>query len=242
VPVTFSLTTIVVGAPQQPGTISNSQTTSDNWAGYVNDSGLDYVASYVDWTEPSLAATSVTRYQSLGAGLGSGSDTGHTLAQTGTQVETNSGGVSSKWWYEFYPQEAEQTVSGFPIAGGNSVGSGVEFLSSTGTTFTVEFFLYNYTAGKYTTFDKTVSGSIGTQADAIIERPTVGGTLYDLTDFGTVPADDSFDLSDGSTQCAGTDPDVKYVMFNSSGTTELAHPEFTAPDGCTFDFDRSPGD
>lgn len=98
----------------------------------------------------------------------------------------------------------------------------------------MEVKFWNFTQNKYTHFEITgIHQTAGTQADAIIERPTFSDGLHPLTEFGTVNSTTGFNLQGQTQQCIGANPNSRYDMSDDAGQP-LANATWTSTDGCTW--------
>jgi hypothetical protein len=243
VPVTFGPSTeswSVLGVTTpDPGAADTG--TSVNWTGFVGNGDYDYTAANLEWTEPHLQDTSVTRYSVIWPGLGSGDSTAHTLAQAGTEQQSTSTRVTHSWWYEFYPQESMQAVSGLAIAGGDQVTVSVIYLGSEDGAMSVQFDLSNLTTGQYTSFTEYEDGSIGTQADAIVERPLFSSGFFPLTNFGMINASGVSFEANSNYLCIAARPNTRIDMYDEAGE-ELAYSRYSDSDGYSFTTTRTGND
>jgi hypothetical protein len=182
-------------------TIANFETAS-NWSGYeLRGPASSYVAVVGQWNVPSVSyETNTHTYSAYWIGLdGDGTSD---LVQAGTEQEITDiyigifGGVNFTFtnyyaWTEFLPQQpTEQVISNFAVSPGDeiicSVSIGGSFfipeLSGPDAIFNIE----NVTKGISTSI-VTPKGSTsvgGSEAEWIMERPTVNGSLPDLANYG----------------------------------------------------------
>jgi Peptidase A4 family len=154
---------------------------SANWSGRLTMSGANtYTSALMRYDEPSDRGTSCgNAAASLWAGLGgSFSDN---LAQNGTVIGTNLGGLQQhQAWFEILPQNAvginlSATPGGRFKAETRWLGNG-----------NFQFSFFNEATGQSSVL--TVGGGAapwsGTSADFIAERPEVSGAITPLTNFG----------------------------------------------------------
>jgi hypothetical protein len=90
----------------------------------------------------------------------------------------------------------------------------------------------------------TAVGTVGYDGEDIIERPTVGGNLPDLSNFGVLAATETA-FADGSglqpIGSFGTTDVTRADMYDNSGN-ELAYSRYNASDGSSFNTTRTAND
>ena len=105
--------------PDNSGT--STEVGSANWSGFQSTTGNTYSEAETDWTIPSATYPTPpgATYESSWAGLGSGASDSAALFQAGTEVDVNtSDNVTIYPWWEFYPENTEQTISNLTIQPG----------------------------------------------------------------------------------------------------------------------------
>lgn len=200
---------------------SNGTTTSYNWSGYVDFSGAtsygstSYYYLYADYIVPPArqafgACTGGWDYSSSWVGIdGWGSPD---VLQAGTESDAYcSGGSTSQYysaWYEWYPY-GEVRISGFPVAPGNEL-----FVEVWHTSATQGYaYLVNYNNNQSTTIGFAAPAGtklLGNSAEWVVERPTVGGSYAQLTNYIADPFWSTYAYTS-----AGT-------MYNPSSSTAYA--------------------
>jgi hypothetical protein len=187
--------------------------TSGNWSGFELDRSFrltgfrppnftlsdpyDWVAG--EWNVPAVTGESnKTAYSAYWVGLDGDGLTD--LVQAGTEQEVTNFDflfihittTTYYAWTEFLPQQpTEQVISGLAVNPGDQIYTEV-WMGNAGSMPTLSgvfgvFLVMNLTRGEYSTIytpvgSTTVSGS---EAVWIMERPTVGGVLPDLANYGT---------------------------------------------------------
>lgn len=190
-------------ATGQPGLSSNSDSGSvanatgtgnyytDNWSGYVdyNTTGNDFTDVHGTWTVPSISSPDNSYYSSW-VGFGGFTFSGHSspsVMQAGVQAElNNSGGFSLTPWWEIYPYNYEQPITNLTISPGDTLYTDISYTTNNGGTFS--WYLEDETTGQAIPVQKITGVSPyydGTEAEWIVERPTVNGSLSSLGDFGS---------------------------------------------------------
>jgi hypothetical protein len=176
---------------------------SSNWSGYVDFSGA---SSYGSSSYYYLVNTMVVPVaeQAFGACTG-GWDWGSEwngidgwgsadVLQAGVEFDAYcSGGYRSSYysaWYEWYPY-GEVRISGFPVAPGDDIFVEVWHTSSTQG----YAYLTNYNNNQSVEVGFTAYPGyplVGNSAEWVIERPSVGGSLANLTNYTMIPFWDSY--------------------------------------------------
>lgn len=215
-----------------------------NWSGYaqsVTKRGT-FTAVRDYWTVPTVNTTvSGDRYSADWVGIGGYSD--NTLVQTGTEADSIGGKAKYDAWTEILPAP-EVVITGLVIKPGDKM----EGLVKETTAGTWKITVFDRTTGK--SGGRTVNyRSSGLSAEAIHERPDIGGRLATLARTSNV----TFDPGSFSTAAPGTlvwQPLLKAAshatvneifMVNNAGTAIIASPSagdtdsdgFTVADGST---------
>ena len=116
-------------------------------------------------------------------------------------------------WWEFYPQNAEQVISGFTVKPGDIITASINRNNDNSWTLTIN----DATTGQTYTITETPNFTPDvSSAETIVERPALcmGNhcKITDLADFGTLPFSS---LSVGSQSFSGSDG---IVMVNNGGS------------------------
>jgi len=183
----------------EKGTEGNVNATSTNWSGSVLFIGSGDKFSWMSgsWAVPHTYPAPGfvgTEYSSAWLGIdGDGSDD---VMQAGT--ETDSDGTCYAW-FEWFPNFSIG-INNFPVTPGDVV-SLVLCATSTATCW---MSIGNMSSKKYTNF--SFSAPQGTQlagncAEAIVERPGIGGQLAELPRYGEVFFDDTTAYSQKGLAC-----------------------------------------
>ena len=215
-------------------TIKNSQgqlnATSSNWSGEVAFVGGGDKFEWIvgAWTVPHVYAipgATGTDYSS--AWLGIDGDGSGDVMQAGT--ESDSDGSCYAWW-EWYPNY-EVAIPNFPVAFGDAI---TLLLCSTGAS-TAWMSIGNLTSKHYTSFSFSApSGTtlVGNCAEAVMERPGVGGALAELPRYGLIEFNDVVAYSQKSSGpiAAGT----PLSMVADDGVTVISAPDPESGDPDSF--------
>jgi Peptidase A4 family len=191
------------GVTHKTQKVKNGTFTSHNWSGFELD-GSAFTFDYVQgvWWVPTvmLGETGVPTYSSFWIGLDGDGTTD--LVQDGTEQDGYEYCFITCWdittydaWTEYLPQQPyEQVVSGLTVDPGDEIDSFLDtciFFTSDCQMeplgFDAQFVIWDMTRGEYTIV-YTASGvnpALGTEAEWIMERPTVNGSLPDLADYWT---------------------------------------------------------
>jgi hypothetical protein len=179
--------------------VSGGFETLSNWSGYELRGGAgSYVAVQGMWNVPTVAYEANQHVYSA-YWIGLDGDGTNDLVQAGTEqeiTEINFLGFNLTFtnyyaWTEFLPQQpTEQVISNFTVNPGDEISCSV----SMGGSFFIPvlsgpdgiFIIDNVTRGEYTSV-ATPRGSTsvgGSEAEWIMERPTVNNALPDLANYG----------------------------------------------------------
>ena len=149
-----------------------------NWAGYAVTGGSGSVSQVTgSWIEPAVACP---RQGSLYAAFWDGIDgfNSNTVEQGGSLAYCSHGSAHYSVWYEFYPA-ASVTISSIVVHPGDTISVTVSF-----STTTSQFSITVQDGTQHFTQTGSVSGAARSSAECIAERPTVGGRLASLANFG----------------------------------------------------------
>lgn len=220
-----------------------SNTSYTNWSGFENYDNVSYTEATMAWTVPTAkGGPSQELYSSIWPGIGSGDSASSALIQDGTDQDAfcNTSYCTGVYdfWYEVYPAEASKTVSGLSVHAGDKVQTSVIYDPSD---HSVLFFFANATTQKGLSITQSVSG-LGDRVDQsqvewIVERPSIGGDMTALTDFGTLTlskvqyVDSSYD---GWVPGGYSGSQLQITMQNCAGTQNLAVPYGWTSDLLTF--------
>jgi Peptidase A4 family len=180
--------------------VSNPPESAPNWSGFeLRGAAGTYDWVTGEWVVPSVTGESnSTTYSSFWIGLDGDGTTD--LVQAGTEQENvNFSFFGISWsfstyyaWTQFLPQQqTEQQVTNFSVHPGDEIFCQV-FVADAGqmpslTGFFGQFVIMNQTTST-TTWSYTPRGTTnvgGSEAEWIMERPTVNGRLADLADYGS---------------------------------------------------------
>jgi hypothetical protein len=168
----------------------NGTGTSSNWSGMV-DVGAhgQFDKTLAKWDVPSVGVDEEhsPAYSSLWVGL-DGYSSGD-IVQDGTEsdaVWVFGSSLSSYFaWVEYYPDGGATELPNFDLSPGDQVYMSAKSCRNKENQFVGCFFLVNITKGERTSATERPPNSkfTGNNAEWILERPRVGGDIYDLPDY-----------------------------------------------------------
>lgn len=159
---------------------SSNATYSSNWSGYAVTGGPGtYTHAEAWYSEPSYySSVCTTNAESTWAGIG-GFPSTSALGQNGTAHGVPGLGDHQAWW---------EIVPGYNMMAVNFYGHpGYLFDASTrwlGNGY--RFYYYDNWSASSIAFDVSSSTYSGNSAEVVAERPTINGTLSNLSNFGTI--------------------------------------------------------
>jgi hypothetical protein len=137
---------------------------SPNWSGFQS-SLKHFTGASMTWVVPTPGSATAPAAISIWPGIGQGTSASDELIQAGTQQNADG---SSSAWTELYPLEPEQAVNGLRALPKDNMAVNVTWDSAT---HTAVFLLVNYSAHKEKMITQSFSGSSGSSAEWIVERP-----------------------------------------------------------------------
>ena len=202
----------------RPRELTDSNSSSYNWAGYaVSDpAGLvTYVSG--SWIVPSVSGSKkTTAYSAFWVGIDGLTPDSPTVEQIGTDSDIQNGRAVYYAWYEFYPKQFVQIITGFSISPGDTIFSSVSYSSNI---FTLT--ITDTTNGNSKTITQDAS-TLGysvklNSAEWIAEAPSSFQGILPLANFGTVKYGQ--DYTSVSSTCSATINGVTSPIgsFTSSG-------------------------
>ncbi len=153
-----------------------------NWGGYAETPNRGSVTSVTGtFTVPTVTNNGGSTDQFAAFWAGIDGYNSQTVEQAGVLAYAPANGlVQYSAWYEFYPQQAIQTIQAINVNPTDSVTVSVAVSSKNTFTITLTDNTESFTTSK------TVMNAATSSAEWIVERPSVGGTLSALANFGTV--------------------------------------------------------
>ena len=150
-------------------------------------------AVYGSWIVPTVSGSSSgTTYSAVWVGIDGSSDS--TVEQIGTEQDVVNGTpVYSAWWemYSTGNQQPVQPISSMTIEPGDSITASVQYITS--GTYMGDFYLSivdNTRSESFSTYESSSATQSPlaqrTSAEWIVEAPTVGSSVADLANFGSV--------------------------------------------------------
>jgi hypothetical protein len=208
---------------------------SGNWSGYAV-TGSDFTNAQGSWKVTKVNCTETPNsYVVAWVGIDGFSDS--TVEQTGTLVYCDGTKPYYYAWYEFYPLNDIQVISGFKAVPGDVIDASINYASDE---FTLT--ITNKTTGQ--TYSTT-----GTQtakrasAEWIVEAPSSSSGVLPLSDYGTMSfGDDYTDVTSTNTASDKTitgpisdfGKNVKQIVMVSSSDTKESVPTKLTTDGSSF--------
>ena len=213
--------------------------TSSNWSGTVvfTDPAVDpFVWIIGQWTVPDAYSPNPgdgnTYYSS--AWIGIDGDGSTDVLQAGSETDvTGFGPAASYAWWEWFP-DFSVAIPNFPFAPGDAA---TLLICSTGPT-SAYFSFGNLTSLQYTSFSITAPPGttlVGNCAEAVLERPGVGGGLAELPRYG----ENFFDAvtaytKSGASYDVGTGTPISMVA--DDGVTVISTPEIVDTDAIRMSY------
>jgi peptidase A4-like protein len=181
------------GSAPPPPFLAESNTSADteyspNWAGYVIESLPQDITIFNHaegwYVEPSLSSSRCSSNSVVTwAGLG-GWNTSGGLAQNGSGINVPGLGAHQAWW---------EIVPGYAIVPVNfHAHAGYLFDASTRSLGTgYRFWFFDYYTDTSDAFDVSSTVSNTNSAEVVIERPKIGSSFSNLSNFGTLTVSES---------------------------------------------------
>lgn len=204
-----------------------------NWSGYAVTGDVGAVSSvFGSWVVPPVSCGTQPAYVAFWAGIDGFSS--NTVEQAGVLAQCFGGIAYYSAWYEFYPSPAV-TISSLSVKPGDVVSVNVTY---SGGAFVIIIIVGSQsfiTTG-------TVNGAARSSAECITERPSIGGSLTKLANFGTAYfgqvytgiTSTCYATISGRTGAFGSFSTVQEItMVNTKGKL-LAQPSPLSPDGSSF--------
>lgn len=221
-----------VGAsPRAYGTLNASvtQTSSLNWVGYADSAAANTVTAVNGaWTEPAVKCPSHgTLYAAFWVGIDGFNS--NTVEQTGTLAQCSRGVATYSAWWELYPLNSIQPISTMTVAPGDSITASVTY-SSSGYTMTIT----DHTNGGSFSTTGNQSGTSRSSAECVGERPSSGGSLTSLANFGTMTFSSCTATISGVTAGIGAYASTYAITMVNNHHATLATVSATSNSGQTF--------
>jgi Peptidase A4 family len=237
-PLTRALMALRHDAPMRlRGVRSDGGIDSYNWSGFAV-TGSGFTNAKGSWIVPGVnCGKTPNSYVAEWVGLDGYTST--TVEQTGT-ITVCSGKTAVYYaWYEFYPAEAIQVITGLAVSAGQKISTEVLY---NGTEFTLK--ITNESTGKSFSKSGKVSGAKRNSAEWIVEAPETVTGIAPLGDFGIASFGDDYTAiadTNWATDSSVTGPisdfgkDVESItMVNQSSGAKEAVPSALTTDGSSF--------
>jgi Peptidase A4 family len=215
--------------------------TSGNWSGMVaKGAGGQFTKAVGKWVVP-LALTDDNHspaYSSLWVGL-DGYTSGD-IVQDGSESDAAVllGFLVTTYyvWIEYYPDNGSTELSNFDVNPGDQMYMSAKTCRNTHHQLIGCFYLVDQTQGEATkAYERPPHASFaGNNAEWILERPTVGGSLYDLPDYVVAATTDmlAYDTTAGKYKAYGNESYDAVSMYHHSDLMSLV--EFSSKTAATF--------
>ncbi|MDI5961704.1 G1 family endopeptidase [Streptomyces sp. SL13] len=194
--------------------VKKNDMSSGNWSGYAasGSQGSDTSVSS-SWTQPSITCGSSDTYSSFWVGLDGLNNSA--LEQTGTEADCIGGQAQYGAWWEVLP--AAESPYSVTVAPGDQLTATVTDNGDGTFTMTLADSTQGWTK---TTTHAGSSGYQDSSAEVIAEATSVGGSIANLSNFGSVNFTGS--TANGSS-LSGASPE-KITMQNSDSGDVMASP------------------
>jgi Peptidase A4 family len=215
-----------------------ASSSSLNWAGYfVTGSSGSVTGAQGSFVVPSVSCSKGTSYVALWAGIDGATDS--TVEQAGVMAECSHGSAVYSAWTEFYP--AAPTYAAWTPAPGDIVSVTIGCSAVTGGASCVAI-VADQTSGQSYSGTSTVSGASLANAECIAERPSIGGSITKLANFGTAEfgqdytgvAGTCYATIGGTTSAFGGIAGVTSITMVDNHGHALATPSPLTADGSSF--------
>jgi hypothetical protein len=223
----------VLSTPVFAPRIADSNNFSLNWSGYALAESQGSVTSVSgSWVVPTITCgRGPGAYAAFWAGIDGFSSS--TVEQAGVLGQCSGGAASYSAWYEFYPA-ASVTINTVTVTPGDTVSVTVTSAGAGSFSILLTDGLQSYTTAG------TVSNAALSSAECITERPSIGGSITNLANFGIVNFGQDTTTIAGT--CGATVSGVtttfasaqEITMVSRHGGTVLAQPSGISTDGSSF--------
>ena len=216
-------------------------TNDSNWAGYIIASDIQNPQALVttisaSWTVPTVTISSLDTFSAAWIGIGGYFDS--TLIQVGTEHDSVNGADEYFAWFELLP-DSSIAIDNIVLSPGDQINASIQLINS----FTDE---WSVTIRDLTTNQQYQNTffypSSQLSAEWIVERPTVGRRLSNLTDIGTVKFTNC-KATIGTSGTISSFPGVQSIMYesvqNTDGITQLTAVSDLADNGSSFTVETS---
>lgn len=219
-------------------TFPSSIVASGNWAGYVTVSDTQnpepiVVGVSASWIVPYVTSSQEATYSAVWIGIGGFSNSDRTLIQTGTEQDWVRGRAYYSAWYELLPNYA--ITINLNVSPGDQIDASILLVDSSMNQWLISI-ADLATGQQYQKY--VIYASSQLSAEWIVERPSVGGRISNLADFGNVTFTDCQAIFDATTGGISDFPSIAVVMYQNivrgSGITKLAGVSDLSNDGSSF--------
>jgi Peptidase A4 family len=203
------------------------QTQSTNWSGYAATSaGGTYSQVSSTWQEPAVQCAGGPEQIAV-FWVGIDGYTSGTVEQDGSLADCSGGVASYYTWWEMYPANSVQIV-GTTVQPGDHITSSVV---RSGNTYTLKVTDQEHPANSFTTTQTCACAN--SSAEWIAERPSGGGGLFPLPNFGKIVFKHDAATSSTGSGSISQFPNDAITMVNNSHQT-LAKPGALKKQGSKF--------
>jgi hypothetical protein len=203
---------------------TNPPQPSPNWAGFQSTL-KHFTGASMTWVVPTPGPVTAPAAVAIWPGIGQGTSNDE-LIQAGTSQDADGNSFA---WTELFPLEAQQVVNNFPVSPRDNMAVNVAWDSAT---HTAAFLLEDYSTHKGRMVTQSFSGSSGSSAEWIVERPVVCAStciIQPLLKFGSVSitngaADQTVNGTTKVSYIGGFSDHFQIPMTNCIGNETLARP------------------
>ena len=198
---------------------------SGNWSGGVVYAPKGQAFKWVegDWTVPSVAAPTnpitgrpVPGWYYCASWIGIDGDGSFDVLQAGVECEVFQSGTAITHviypWWEWAPAP-EYQITNLTFSPGDHVSMLICSAAGPGST-TATVYFYNLTTGASTSFSPTAPADtklVGNSAEWIVERPSIGGVLTELADYGEILFSNCEAFTDNATVDGATGDNIDMI-------------------------------
>jgi hypothetical protein len=219
-------------------TLPSSFVASANWAGYVTVSGTQnpepiVIGVSASWIVPSVTSSQGATYSALWIGIGGFSNSDRTLIQIGTEQDCVWGRTYYSAWYELLPNYA--VTINLNVGPGDQINASILLIDSSTNQWLISIADLR-TGQQYQKYVIYTSSQLS--AEWIVERPSVGGRIGNLADFGNVTFTNCQTILHATTGTISDFPNIAVAMYQNiirgSGVTQLAGVSDLSNDDSSF--------
>ncbi len=239
--VTTTITTTVTPTTTISPNITGNEVLSLDWAGYVVVSDYQNPQSVItgvngSWIVPSVSISqnnTLSYYSALWIGIGGFTD--RTLIQCGTEQDSVNGQAQYFAWFELLPMYS-RTIMNFNVSPGDKIVASITLVDPTRDLWLINL---NDTTTTQAFHQNVFYRSSMLSAEWIVERPTFGNQLSNLTNFGSASFSNATAIVGNKVGAIGSFPYYVTIMHDSQNNN-LTNISPLTSDGLGFTVDYLP--